>query len=139
MRWRLLVFQSLNTVILLILDKPSQFDLPRLMASDAIREEGTSGLWTDFGSAMRAVAPQSVQVMGASDTTQRTPKSSGMGPTSPLPIHCPPSEYAEVRVLRVARRAIRQFYRENVILQRPDHHFRSSAGRDLRSASGGQS
>ena len=32
--------------------------------------------------------------------------------------HCPPSEYAEVRVLRVARRAIRQFYRENVKLHK---------------------
>ena len=65
MRWCLLVFRSLYTVIFLILDQPSQFDLPRLLqpvrctavgASDEIREKGTSGLGTDLGSAFRAVA-----------------------------------------------------------------------------------
>ena len=73
---------------------------------------------------------QTVQVMEASETSQQSPKGSDMGSQVPIAIHHPTSE--EVRVLRVARRAIRQFCRENV-------HFRSSAGRDLRSASGGQS
>ena len=49
----------------------------------------------------------------ASETGQQSPKSSEKGP---IAIHRPPSEYAEVRVLRVARRAIRQFCRENVLL-----------------------
>ena len=56
--------------------------------------------------------------------------------------HCdrPPLwEYAQVRVLRLARRAIRQFHKEIAYLaQRPGHLFRSPAGRDLRSAGGGQ-
>ena len=45
---------------LLILDQPSQFDLPRLMTSDVAREEGTSGHRTYFGSALRAAAPQTL-------------------------------------------------------------------------------
>ena len=115
MRWCLLVFRSMYTVDLLILDQPSQFDLPQLEASkpcnqldaqqrgasDETREEGTSGLGTVLGSALRAVAPQAltatpsdksgahvgiqrVQVMGTSDTSKQTPKGSGMGPKSPL-------------------------------------------------------
>ena len=54
--------------------------------------------------------------MGASDTSQRTPTGTEMGSQVSIAIHRPPSEYAEVRVLRVARRAIRQFYRENAVL-----------------------
>ena len=57
MRWRLLVFQSLYTVTL---DQTSHFDLPRLLASDAIRQEGTSGFGMDFGSAITAVVPQAL-------------------------------------------------------------------------------
>ena len=46
--------------------------------------------------------------MGTSDTW--------MGSQAPIAIHFPPSEYAKVRVLRVARRAIRQLHRENVVM-----------------------
>ena len=41
-----------------------------------------------------------------------------MGSQVPIAIQRPPSEYAEVRVLRVARRVIRQFCRENVLLHK---------------------
>ena len=59
-----------------------------------------------------------MQVMEASDTSQQTATGSEMGSQVTIAIHHPLSEYAEVRVLRVARRAIRQSYRENVILHR---------------------
>ena len=97
--------------------------------SDVLLEEGTCGLGKDVGSASRAAAPrtltttpldksgffviQIVQVMGASDTSQQTPTGSEMGSQVPIAIHRPLSEYAELKVLRVARRAIRQFYRDN--------------------------
>ena len=41
-----------------------------------------------------------------------------MGSQVPIVTHRPLSEYAEARMLRVARRAIRQFYRENVFLHK---------------------
>ena len=56
----------------------------------------------------------------------------------PIAIHRPLSGYAEVRVLRVARRATRQFYRERYLAYWPSHLFRSSPGRDRRSVGGGQ-
>ena len=60
-----------------------------------------------------------------------------MGSQVLIAIHRPLPEYAEVRVLCVAPRAVLQFWRENVILHtRPGHHCRSSAGRDLWSACG---
>ena len=63
---------------------------------------------------------------------QQAQTGSEMGSQVSIAIHRPLSENAEVRVLRVARRA-----RERYLAQRPGHHFRSSAGRDLRSAGGG--
>ena len=48
MKKHLLVYQSLYTVTLLTLHQPSQFDSPRLMTSDATREEGTCSLGVDF-------------------------------------------------------------------------------------------
>ena len=109
----------------------NQLDAQLWGASDATREEGTSGFGTDLGSALRAAAPRTwtatpleAHLSGsrfcrrASDTNQQTPTGSEMGSQVPIVTHRPLSEYAEARMLRVARRAIRQFYRENVFLHK---------------------
>ena len=101
--------------------------------------EGTSGPGTDLGSAVQAAAPQTLtatpsdssgylvgiqiaQVMGAfhalSDTSQHLPTGSEMGSQVQFAMHHPLSEHAEVRVLRAARCAIRQFHRKNLILHK---------------------
>ena len=58
------------------------------------------------------------QFMEASETSQQPPKCSEMGSQVPIAMHRPPSDYAEVRVLLVARRAIRQFCKGNVPLHK---------------------
>ena len=61
---------------------------------------------------------RTAQVTEASETSQQTPKGSEMGSQVSIGIHRAPSECAEVRVSRMARRAIRQFCRENVTLHK---------------------
>ena len=64
-------------------------------ASDATREDGTSGFGTGLGSALRAAG-------------------GSWGPKSPSRL----SKYAGVRVLRVARRAMSRYSRKNVTLHK---------------------
>ena len=122
----------------MLLDRSHQFDLSRLLASkpcdqldvqlwgarDATSEEGTSGLGMDPGYASKVVDPQALTETPPDRRGSRDPDCAGMeasettankhrkalrwDPKSPLRYR-PLSEYAEVRVLRVARRAIQQF------------------------------
>ena len=56
--------------------------------------------------------------MEQSETSQQASKKLRDGVQVPIATHRPPSEYAEVRVLRVARRAVRQIGREDVLLHK---------------------
>ena len=129
-------------------------------ASDAALVEGTSGPGTDLGSAVQAAAPQTLtatpsdssgslvgiqiaQVMGASrhfltpgNVYRQAPR---WGPKSSL--RCTTTSVGTCRGEGVACGALRHSsvsQKERHLAQRPGHHFRSSAGRDLRSAGGGQ-
>ena len=110
-----------------------QLDVHPWDARDATSEKGTSGFGMDPGYALQVVDPQAltetsperggslfeirtVQFMEASETSQQAPKGSKMGSQVPIAIHRNLSEYTEVMELRVARRAIQQFCRENVLL-----------------------
>ena len=115
-----------------------QLDAQPWGAKDLTSEEGTSGLGMGLGYALQVVDPQALTETAPDRSGSRlrrswrrrkppkTPEGSEMDSQVPTTIHGPPSEYAEVRAWRVARRrhpAVLQ--RERSIAQRPGHHFKT--------------